>query len=103
MCRLFLKKLKETLKIPVLALVDSDPYGLKILSVYMNGAPGTQPALQTICHSLAPVQQQQRTTLAPQQAIWPGIRQQRCLDKPPDSSNPPTRRQGYGLHDGRLN
>ena len=25
------------LKIPVLALVDSDPYGLKILSVYMKG------------------------------------------------------------------
>ena len=37
-CRLFLKKLKETLQIPVLALVDSDPYGLKILSVYMKGA-----------------------------------------------------------------
>ena len=35
-CRLFLKKLKTTLKIPVLALVDSDPYGLKILSVYMK-------------------------------------------------------------------
>ena len=34
--RLFLKKLKTTLKIPVLALVDSDPYGLKILSVYMK-------------------------------------------------------------------
>ncbi len=34
--RLFLKKLKSTLKIPVLALVDSDPYGLKILSVYMK-------------------------------------------------------------------
>lgn len=27
-----------TLKIPVLALVDSDPYGLKILSVYMKGS-----------------------------------------------------------------
>jgi hypothetical protein len=26
------------LKIPVLALVDSDPYGLKILSVYMKGS-----------------------------------------------------------------
>ena len=26
------------LKIPVLALVDSDPYGLKILSVYMSGS-----------------------------------------------------------------
>ncbi|KAK9830512.1 hypothetical protein WJX72_012154 [[Myrmecia] bisecta] len=36
--RLFLKKLKETLRIPVLALVDSDPYGLKILSVYMKGS-----------------------------------------------------------------
>jgi len=34
--RLFLRKLKLTLKIPVLALVDSDPYGLKILSVYMK-------------------------------------------------------------------
>ena len=37
--RLFLRKLKMELKIPVLALVDSDPYGLKILSVYMKGAP----------------------------------------------------------------
>ena len=37
---LFLKKLKHTLKIPVLALVDSDPYGLKILSVYMKGDSG---------------------------------------------------------------
>jgi len=35
--RLFLKKLKTELNIPVLALVDSDPYGLKILSVYMSG------------------------------------------------------------------
>jgi len=31
--RLFLRKLRDELKIPVLALVDSDPYGLKILSV----------------------------------------------------------------------
>ncbi len=37
MRRLFLRKLKTELKIPVLALVDSDPYGLKILSVYMKG------------------------------------------------------------------
>jgi len=37
MGRLFLRKLKDTLKIPVLALVDSDPYGLKILSVFMKG------------------------------------------------------------------
>lgn len=36
--RLFLKKLKTTLKIPILGLVDSDPYGLKILSVYMSGS-----------------------------------------------------------------
>jgi len=28
--RMFLKKLKETLNIPVLGLVDSDPYGLKV-------------------------------------------------------------------------
>ncbi|RYG48511.1 hypothetical protein EON67_07545, partial [archaeon] len=37
-CRLFLKKLKSTLNLPVLGLVDSDPYGLKILSVYMSGS-----------------------------------------------------------------
>ena len=36
--RLFLKKLKMSLKIPILGLVDSDPYGLKILSVYMSGS-----------------------------------------------------------------
>lgn len=36
--RLFLKKLKQTLNIPILGLVDSDPYGLKILSVYMSGS-----------------------------------------------------------------
>lgn len=30
--RLFLRKLRSALNIPVLALVDSDPYGLKILS-----------------------------------------------------------------------
>jgi len=36
--RLFLKKLKSVLGIPVLGLVDSDPYGLKILSVYMSGS-----------------------------------------------------------------
>jgi meiotic recombination protein SPO11 len=36
--RLFLRKLKDTLRIPVLCLVDSDPYGLKILSVYMSGS-----------------------------------------------------------------
>lgn len=36
--RLFLKKLRDTLAIPILGLVDSDPYGLKILSVYMSGS-----------------------------------------------------------------
>lgn len=36
--RLFLKKLRATLNIPILGLVDSDPYGLKILSVYMSGS-----------------------------------------------------------------
>lgn len=36
--RLFLKKMKTVLNIPVLGLVDSDPYGLKILSVYMSGS-----------------------------------------------------------------
>jgi meiotic recombination protein SPO11 len=38
--RLFLRKLRDTLNIPVLALVDSDPYGLKILSVYCSGSKG---------------------------------------------------------------
>lgn len=36
--RLFLKRLREVLKVPILGLVDSDPYGLKILSVYMSGS-----------------------------------------------------------------
>ncbi|KAL7558564.1 hypothetical protein ACA910_013090 [Epithemia clementina (nom. ined.)] len=36
--RLFLSRLKHELQIPVLGLVDSDPYGLKILSVYMSGS-----------------------------------------------------------------
>jgi meiotic recombination protein SPO11 len=30
--------MKTDLRIPVLGLVDSDPYGLKILSVYMSGS-----------------------------------------------------------------
>ena len=34
----FLRKLKTTLQIPILGLVDSDPHGLKILSVYMSGS-----------------------------------------------------------------
>ena len=44
--RLFLRKLRMELKIPVLALVDSDPYGLKILAVYMKGAAHLSQALQ---------------------------------------------------------
>ena len=44
---LFLRKLKMELKIPVLALVDSDPYGLKILSVYMKGARPPPPICPT--------------------------------------------------------
>ena len=36
--RLFLSKLKRDLCVPVLALVDADPYGLKIISVYMQGS-----------------------------------------------------------------
>jgi len=36
--RMFLSRLTKELGIPVLGLVDSDPYGLKILSVYMSGS-----------------------------------------------------------------
>lgn len=36
--RMFLSRIYQELKIPVLGLVDSDPYGLKILSVYMSGS-----------------------------------------------------------------
>lgn len=36
--RMFLSRLTSELQIPVLGLVDSDPYGLKILSVYMSGS-----------------------------------------------------------------
>ncbi len=36
--RIFLRRLKEELDLPVLGLVDSDPFGLKILSVYMSGS-----------------------------------------------------------------
>lgn len=36
--RIFLSRITTELKIPVLGLVDSDPYGLKILSVYMSGS-----------------------------------------------------------------
>jgi len=36
--RLFLKKVSSALSLPVLGLVDADPYGLKILSVYMSGS-----------------------------------------------------------------
>ena len=36
--RMFVKKLVRELKIPVLGLVDSDPYGMKILLVYSIGS-----------------------------------------------------------------
>ena len=36
--RLFLKKVQKELQLPILGLVDSDPYGLKILSVYLSGS-----------------------------------------------------------------
>ncbi|KAG7340839.1 DNA topoisomerase VI subunit A [Nitzschia inconspicua] len=36
--RMFLARITNELQIPVLGLVDSDPYGLKILSVYMSGS-----------------------------------------------------------------
>ena len=36
--RMFLKRLKRELNIPILGFVDADPYGLKILSVYMSGS-----------------------------------------------------------------
>jgi meiotic recombination protein SPO11 len=36
--RMFLNRITSELQIPVLGLVDSDPYGLKILSVYMSGS-----------------------------------------------------------------
>ena len=36
--RMFLRRLKESLNIPVLAFVDADPHGLKILSVYTSGS-----------------------------------------------------------------
>jgi meiotic recombination protein SPO11 len=35
--RLFVKKLSD-LDIPILALVDADPYGLEIMSVYTTGS-----------------------------------------------------------------
>lgn len=36
--RMFLRRITSELKLPVFAFVDSDPYGLKILSVYMSGS-----------------------------------------------------------------
>lgn len=47
--RLFLKKVKATLKIPVLGLFDSDPYGLKILSVYMSGSKNMSYDSANLC------------------------------------------------------
>jgi len=36
--RMFLSRLTNELKIPVMGLFDADPYGLKILSVYISGS-----------------------------------------------------------------
>jgi meiotic recombination protein SPO11 len=36
--RQFLRKMQQELKIQVLALMDADPYGLKIISVYTTGS-----------------------------------------------------------------
>lgn len=36
--RLFLNKVRAALNVPILGLFDADPYGLKILSVYMKGS-----------------------------------------------------------------
>jgi len=36
--RLFLNKVRTALNIPILGMFDADPYGLKILSVYMKGS-----------------------------------------------------------------
>jgi meiotic recombination protein SPO11 len=36
--RMFLRRVKEALQIPILGLFDSDAHGLKILSVYMQGS-----------------------------------------------------------------
>mmetsp|Transcript_28197 Transcript_28197/g.53690 ORF Transcript_28197/g.53690 Transcript_28197/m.53690 type:complete len:453 (-) Transcript_28197:171-1529(-) len=47
--RLFLNKLKTELKIPILAVVDSDPYGLKILSVYMQGSKNMAYDSASLC------------------------------------------------------
>jgi len=36
--RLFLRKLKQALKIPILALMDSDPHGIRIMCTYMKSS-----------------------------------------------------------------
>jgi meiotic recombination protein SPO11 len=36
--RMFLTRLKKELQIPIMGMFDSDPYGLKIMSVYMQGS-----------------------------------------------------------------
>ena len=53
--RLFLKKLKAQLDLPVLALVDADPYGLKILSALpcFTAVPVSCVAMYASCHPAA--------------------------------------------------
>lgn len=54
--RLFLKMIKDQLQIPILGLMDADPYGLKILSVYMCAPPllCTAAAQTSRCPSQSP-------------------------------------------------
>ena len=57
--RLFLRRLQSELRLPALGLVDSDPYGLKILSVYMSGS-------KAMSHDAA--------SLTTRGIVWLGIR-----------------------------
>lgn len=83
--RLFLNKLKTELKIPILAVVDSDPYGLKILSVYMQVGAAcyacrpdvAAPAPHSLRHSVFVVDADVgpgETSLEPQCWPCPGVR-----------------------------
>lgn len=57
--RLFLRKLRMTLKLPVLALVDSDPYGLKILSAFQPPFPTIAGRVKTLQFRVALVWRRQ--------------------------------------------
>lgn len=71
---MFLSRITSELKIPVLGLVDSDPYGLKILSVYMSGSKNmsydsASLTLQT-SSGLACVRRTWTSTTFPTSAVW---------------------------------